>query len=84
MLLMTSTHPQRRRQSRARVLGAFIAAQRRPLTGDGAEGTPATEARCCVFNTFTYSNRRVYAEQLPKSVFPLSCLIPQTFTHSNL
>jgi len=84
MLLMTGQHPQRRRQSRPRVRCAFIGAKRRALTDDAAEGTPATDARPCIFNTFTRSNRRVYAEQLPKSVFPLSCLIPQTFTHSNL
>lgn len=36
---------------------------RRALTDDGAEGTPATDARPCVFNKFTPSNRRVYAER---------------------
>jgi len=72
MLLMTSTHPQRKRQSRARVLGAFIEAQRRPLTGAGAEGTPTTDARPCVFSTFTRSNRRVTWNTFSTPVFPLS------------
>lgn len=58
--------------------------ERSPLTDDGAQGTSTTDAQACIFNTFTRSNRRVYTEQLPKSVFPLSCLIPLTFTHSNL
>ena len=69
MLLMTSTHPQRRRQSGPRSAAPAVGAQRRALTDDGAEGTPATDARCCVFNTFTRSNRRVYAEHPPKTRF---------------
>ena len=81
---MTSNHPQRRRQSRARVFGAFIAAQRRPLTGAGAKGTPATDARPCIFNTFTRSNRHVYAPEPRTRRFASNCLIPLTFTHSNL
>jgi hypothetical protein len=84
MLLMSSQHPQRRRQSGPRSAAPAVGAQRRALTDDGAQGTPPPMPRCCVFSKFTRSNRRVYAEQLPKSVFPLSCLIPQTFTHSNL
>ena len=84
MLLISGQHPQRRRRSRPRSAAPAVGAQRRALTDAGAEGTPATDARPCLFNTFTRSNHRVYAEQLPQSVFPLSCLIPQTFTHSNL
>jgi hypothetical protein len=72
MLLMTSTHPQRRRQSRPRSAAPAVGAQRRALTDDGAEGTPATDARCCVFSKFTRSNRRVYAEQPTNACFPLS------------
>jgi len=36
--------------------------KRRALTDDAVEGTSATDARPCVFNTFTHSNRRVYTE----------------------
>jgi hypothetical protein len=47
MLLMTSQHPQRRRRSRPRVFCAFIEAQRRALTDDGAEGIrPRTTMAC--------------------------------------
>jgi hypothetical protein len=63
MLLMTSHHPQRRRQSRPRSAASAVEAQRRALTDAEAEGTPATDAPPCVFNTFTHSNRRVYTEQ---------------------
>ncbi len=69
MLLMTGQHPQRRRQSRPRSAAPAVGAQRRALTGDGAEGTPATDARPCIFNTFTHSNRRVYAEQPSQAGF---------------
>ena len=69
MLLMTSQHPQRRRRSRPRVFCAFIEAQRRALTDDGAEGTPATDAQPCLFNTFTRSNRRVYTPHPPNARF---------------
>lgn len=63
MLLISGQHPQRRRQSRAGALGPFIAAQRRPLTDAGAEGTPPPMPRPCLFNTFTRRNRRVYAQE---------------------
>ena len=63
MLLMNSQHPQRRRRSRPRVFCAFIEAQRRALTDDGAEGIRPRMLKGCVFNTFTRSNRHVYAEQ---------------------
>jgi hypothetical protein len=69
MLLMTGQHPQRRRQSRPRGAAPAVGAQRRALTGAGAEGTPATDARPCVFNTFTHSNRHVYTEPPPKARF---------------
>lgn len=66
MLLMTSHHPQRKRRSRARVLGAFIAAQRRALTGDGAKGTPpqmpspafSTRSRAAIVAFTPNSHRR--------------------------
>jgi hypothetical protein len=62
MLLMSSQHPQRRRQSGPRSAAPAVGAQRRALTGAAAEGTPATDARPCLFNTFTRSNHRVYTE----------------------
>ena len=62
MLLMTIQHPQRRRRSRPRVFCAFIEAQRRALTDDGAEGIRPRTPMACIFNKFTRSNRRVYAE----------------------
>ncbi len=62
MLLMTSQHPQRRRRSRPRVFCAFIEAQRRALTDDGAEGIRPQTLKDFVFSRFTHSNRRVYAE----------------------
>ena len=68
MLLMTSNHPQRRRQSRPRVLCAPRSG-RSALTDAGAKGTPATDARPCIFNTFTHSNRRVYLEQRKNAGF---------------
>ena len=49
MLLMTSQHPQRRRRSRPRVFCAFIEAQRRALTDDGAQGISATNAPALCF-----------------------------------
>jgi hypothetical protein len=42
MLLLTGTVPERKRQSRPRVLGAFIGAKRRALTDGGAEGITAS------------------------------------------
>ena len=72
MLLMTGQHPQRRRPSGPRSAAPAVGAQRRALTGDGAEGTSATDARPCIFNTFTHSNRRVYPEQRQSAGFPLS------------
>lgn len=72
MLLMTGHHPQRRRQSGPRSAAPAVGAQRRALTGAGAEGTTATDAQPCIFNTFTHSNRRVYAAQPSKSVFLLA------------
>ena len=84
MLLISGTHPQRRRQSRAGALCPFIGAQRRPLTDDGAEGTSATDAPACLFNKFTRSNRHVYAPEPRTHRFAANCLIPHAFTHSNL
>jgi hypothetical protein len=49
MLLISGHHPQRRRQSRPRVLCAFIGAQRRALTDAAAEGTSATDAPALSF-----------------------------------
>lgn len=72
MLLMSSTHPQRRRLSGPRSAAPAVEAQRRALTGAGAQGTPATDVRCCVFNTFTRSNRHVYAERSLNACFSLS------------
>jgi hypothetical protein len=40
MLLMTGPHPQRRRRSGPRSAAPAVGAQRRALTGAGAEGTP--------------------------------------------
>jgi len=39
--------------------------------------------RPCVFNTFTYSNRRVYLEQRQNAGSVAWSLIPHAFTHSN-
>jgi hypothetical protein len=50
MLLMTGQHPQRRRLSGPRSAAPAVEAQRRALTGAGAQGTPATDARP-VFST---------------------------------
>jgi hypothetical protein len=69
MLLMTSQHPQRRRRSGPRSAAPAVGAQRRALTDDGAQGKPATDARPCIFNTFTHSNRRVYTEPPSQSAF---------------
>jgi hypothetical protein len=69
MLLMTSHHPQRRRQSRPRSAAPAVGAQRRALTGAGAEGIRPPTLKGCVFNTFTRSNRRVYTEPPPKARF---------------
>ena len=41
-------------------------------------------AKASVCNKFTRSNRRVSTEQPRNTTFPLSCLIPRWFTHSNL
>jgi hypothetical protein len=81
---MTSNHPQRRRQSRPRVFCAFIGAKRRALTDDGAEGIRPRTPMACIFNKFTRSNRRVYAPEPRTRRFTANCLIPFTFTHSNL
>lgn len=71
MLLMTSNHPQRRRQSRPRVLqraAPAVGAQRRALTDDAAQGTPpqmpspffSTRSRA-VTAAFTHnSSRRLF------------------------
>jgi hypothetical protein len=40
MLLMSSQHPQRRRQSGPRSAAPAVGAKRRALTDAGAEGTP--------------------------------------------
>jgi hypothetical protein len=74
MLLMTSNTRsggvgQGRASSARRVA---VGAKRRALTDDGEEGTPPQMPRPCVFNTFTHSNRRVYAKQLRNVSFPLS------------
>ena len=65
MLLMTSTHPQRRRLSGPRSAAPAVGAKRRALTGDGAKGTPApmpdavfsTRSRTATA-TFTQNDRR--------------------------
>lgn len=69
MLLMTGHHPQRKRQSGPRSAAPAFGAQRRASTDAEAEGTPATDARPCIFNTFTRSNRHVYIEQPSQSAF---------------
>jgi hypothetical protein len=72
MLLMTSQHPQRRRRSGPRSAASAVAAQRSALTDDAAEGTPATDAQPCLFNTFTRSNLRVSVKRHQNAHFPLS------------
>jgi predicted HTH transcriptional regulator len=57
---------------------------RRALTDAGAEGTPPPMPRPCVSNTFAHSNRRVAAPGTANRPIVRNCLIPQTFTHSNL
>lgn len=42
MLLLIGRNPERKRQSRSRVLSAFIGAKRRALTGAGAEDITAS------------------------------------------
>jgi hypothetical protein len=59
MLLISGTHPQRRRRSRAGALCPFIEAQRRPLTDAGAEGTRPRIAPILCFQC-------VHAQQPPR------------------
>jgi hypothetical protein len=65
MLLMTSNTRSggvgQGRASSARRVSGRSAAQ--SLDGRRRGGYPATNARPCVFNTFTHSNRRVYAKR---------------------
>jgi hypothetical protein len=63
---------------------AAVGAKRRALTDDGAEGIRPRTPRPCVFSKFTRSNRHVYAPEPRTRRFTSNCLIPFTFTHSNL
>ena len=63
MLLMTSQHPQRRRRSRPRVFCAFIEAQRRALTDDGAEGIRPQTLKGFVLLWFPFGNFKVPLQQ---------------------
>jgi len=83
MLLMTSNHPQRRRRSGPRVLCAPRSG-RSALTDAGAEGIRPRTPMACIFNKFTRRNRHVYATEPRTRRFAANCLIPHTFTHSNL
>lgn len=69
MLLITGNHPQRRRQSRPRVLQRVHRSAAESLDGRRSGGYPATNAHPCIFNTFTHCNRRVYTEPPPKASF---------------
>ena len=57
---------------------------KRSLTDDGAEGIQPPMLMGCVFNTFTRSNRHVYATEPRTRRFAAKLLISFTFTHSNL
>jgi hypothetical protein len=57
------------RAAKRRASGRSVA---QSLDGRWSGGYPATDAQPCIFNTFTRSNRRVYAEQLLKSFFLLA------------
>jgi hypothetical protein len=86
MLLMTSnTRSGGGSQGRAsfarRVSGRSEA---KSLDGRRSGGYSASDARPCLFNTFTYSNRHVYAPEPRTHRFASNCLISFTFTHSNL
>ena len=48
------------------------------------EGIRPRTLKGCVFNTFTHSNRHVYAPEPRTRRFASNCFIPQAFTHSNL
>jgi hypothetical protein len=63
---------------------AAVGAQRRALTDAGAEGIRPRTPMACIFNKFTRSNRHVYAPEPRTRRFASNCLIPFTFTHSNL
>jgi hypothetical protein len=86
MLLMTSnTRSGGGGQGRASLARrAAGEAKRRALTDDGAQGIRPRMLKGCVFNTFTRSNRHVYAPEPRTHRFASNCLIPFTFTHSNL
>ena len=86
MLLMTShTRSGGVGQGRASFARrAAVGAQRRALTDAGAEGIRPPMQMACIFNKFTRSNCHVYAPEQRTRRFAANCLIPFTFTHSNL
>jgi hypothetical protein len=50
----------------------------------GAQGIRPPMLKGFFFNTFTHSNRRVYAPGTPNGTICRNCLVPLTFTQSNL
>jgi hypothetical protein len=83
MLLMSGTHPQRRRRSKPRVLCAFIGAKRRALTDAGAEGISAADAVGLCFQQVPLQQPEVPRQQPGHARSSLSCLIPLWFPHRN-
>jgi len=61
MLLMTS-NTRSGGVGQGRAFSSAPRSGRSALTDDGAEGIRPPTLKGCVFNTFTRSNRRVYAE----------------------
>ena len=87
MLLMTSNTRSggvgQGRASSARRVSGRSAAQ--SLDGRRSGGYLGHErSRAVFFNTFSHSNRYVYAPEPRTHRFVSNCLIPQAFTHSNL